>query len=589
MWILVLIVTVVAGSASNAWAGGDLAGNLLRVHSGAIDLQVEYPVGLGALFEHAQQAKTRIATRTLPPKSRTAKVGQGHARCLPETTVVPTNIGNDVPIVDSLPRTPTRKLAGLGSLPVPDADTVFYLYWLTAVNGLLVVVVLLVVLISRQNKKIADKSELSAFSPEMSRDTVPQAYSIDPNGVTRNKQHELSRGPISIGSVPRDVGQCEDHALIEQAVVNSHRAPLDKCSTVVDQILLSQDGDSTIERSVASFLKSDEPDERFGSVVATSVVTIESSTSESLENECNPKDDLSSVSSVGVPVSAPSEDKAIVEPIAKKTLANGACVPESVRVYAIGDIHGQVDQLRRLHQTIRADAAQAVSGTRLIVVYLGDYVDRGLYSRDVIDLLLDKPLAEFERVHLKGNHEHMFLEFLQDSTVGPQWFSLEGSTTVRSYGVSVSNGSIPLAGFSTIQKDLCEAVSKRHADFLSHLQLSWEIGDYFFVHAGIRPGRPLDEQTETDLLWIRRRFLDSTANHGKIIVHGHSVTDEPDLQENRIGIDTGAYVSNNLTCLVLEGAFKRFLSTACPETGPYDRYLPTSESSEMRLRLAEIL
>jgi len=196
-----------------------------------------------------------------------------------------------------------------------------------------------------------------------------------------------------------------------------------------------------------------------------------------------------------------------------------------------------------------------------MVIYLGDYVDRGLHSKEVIDLLLDQPLKDFEQVYLKGNHEEAFLNFLEDETIGSGWFSIGGDATVYSYGVR-SNGDIPLdSRNATIKDELSAAVPARHLDFLSRLVISREVGDFLFVHAGVRPRRPLDQQTPQDLLWIRDEFLLSTVDHGKIIVHGHCVTPEPDVRKNRIGIDTGAYVSGNLTCLVLEGTSRRFLST----------------------------
>lgn len=239
-----------------------------------------------------------------------------------------------------------------------------------------------------------------------------------------------------------------------------------------------------------------------------------------------------------------------------------ARLPEGRRVYAVGDIHGRADLLRELHRLIEADLPEAGAVERRVAVYLGDYVDRGFESPDVIDLLLSDPLPRFEQVYLKGNHDELFLDFLEDVTVGPDWFALGGNATVYSYGVRIPDSIPPSERFGHIQSALQASVPQAHIEFLSCLELAWEIGDYLFVHAGIRPEKSLDRQTPEDLLWIRDEFLTSHADHGKIVVHGHSVTDEPDIQINRIGIDTGAFATNNLTCLVLEGSSMRFLSTA---------------------------
>jgi len=238
-----------------------------------------------------------------------------------------------------------------------------------------------------------------------------------------------------------------------------------------------------------------------------------------------------------------------------------ARVPEGRQVYAVGDIHGCDDLLRRLHAMIAEDAAAAPPETRLTVVYLGDYVDRGEGSREVIDLLLDNPLVGFERVHLIGNHEDSFLEFLQDDEIGPAWFSYGGDATAESYGaIHVSDG--PMSErFLRIQKALRENVPPRHLEFLSALSPYHVIGDYLFVHAGVRPGVPLPEQSPKDLYWIRDDFIRSRADHGRVVVHGHTITPKPDRRPNRIGIDTGAYDSGVLTCLVLEGEKRRFLAT----------------------------
>ncbi len=238
-----------------------------------------------------------------------------------------------------------------------------------------------------------------------------------------------------------------------------------------------------------------------------------------------------------------------------------ASVPDDIRVYAIGDIHGRADLLRQMHQMILEDVSRNRASLRNLIIHLGDYVDRGLQSREVIELLMGFSFPGFQSICLKGNHEDLFLRFLEEPGIGPSWFELGGDATVYSYGVRISQGIPPEERFAHIREELRKAVPKLHLEFLSSLQLTYEAGDYFFVHAGIRPGRSLHEQSPDDLIWIRDEFTDSRANHGKIVVHGHSIAYQPEIRENRIGVDTGAYATNSLTCLVLEKDTKRFLST----------------------------
>jgi len=237
-----------------------------------------------------------------------------------------------------------------------------------------------------------------------------------------------------------------------------------------------------------------------------------------------------------------------------------ASVPADTRVYAVGDIHGRADLLDRLHRAM-LDDAYGPAPTRLVAVYIGDYVDRGLQSREVIDCLLGDPLPGFERVHLKGNHDAWMLAFLDDASIGPAWLGFGGQATLVSYGVSSEEDADVATRYQGISARLRAALPAAHREFLEGLALSHVEGDYAFVHAGVRPGVPLERQHEDDLLWIRDEFLRSRGDHGRIIVHGHTVTDEPDVHRNRIGIDTGAYASERLTCLVLEGTSYRFLHT----------------------------
>ncbi len=237
-------------------------------------------------------------------------------------------------------------------------------------------------------------------------------------------------------------------------------------------------------------------------------------------------------------------------------------MPAGRRVYAIGDIHGRVDLLRLLHDRIAEDARGAPS-LRHCIVYLGDYIDRGPYSREVIELLLEGPPTGFEAVCLKGNHEELMLRFLEDAKMGLGWLLNGGDATLQSYGIGVLRA---LGGdgsrLDVLREHLAAEAPSRHVGFLRRLE-RWHIeGDYLFVHAGILPGVALDDQKDEDILWIREAFLHDKRDHGKVVVHGHSITEAPEVRQNRIGIDTGAYATGVLTCLVLEGSGHRFLSTA---------------------------
>ncbi len=231
------------------------------------------------------------------------------------------------------------------------------------------------------------------------------------------------------------------------------------------------------------------------------------------------------------------------------------------RLYAVGDIHGRADLLERLHRRIEDDARDASKRTRKIVVYLGDCIDRGLDSKRVIELLLDQPLDGFDDVHLKGNHEDTLLRFLDDVSCGPEWFAIGGEATVMSYGAGIPKGLGPGERFEHLQTELRARIPRRHRQFMERLELMYQAGDYVFVHAGVRPGVPLEQQDPKDLLWIRDEFLSLPHGLDKVIVHGHSLREQPEIRDHRIGIDTGAYATNVLTCLVLEGRGRRFLST----------------------------
>jgi serine/threonine protein phosphatase 1 len=229
------------------------------------------------------------------------------------------------------------------------------------------------------------------------------------------------------------------------------------------------------------------------------------------------------------------------------------------RIYAVGDIHGRADLLAAMHGLIEADSHKGPPGRRM-VVYLGDYVDRGPDSAAVVDLLIHHPLARFERVHLKGNHEDLLLAFMEGRARSADWMLMGGDETLRSYGIHWQLD-FPGDGDNRLRARLGLGVPKGHWDFFHALGTLHVEGSYLFVHAGIVPGVPLDGQPEDDLLWIRHEFLDSETRHPWRVVHGHSIAPEPEMRANRIGIDTGAFMSGRLTAAVLEGDAVRFLQT----------------------------
>ncbi|MEZ5824886.1 MAG: metallophosphoesterase [Geminicoccaceae bacterium] len=233
-----------------------------------------------------------------------------------------------------------------------------------------------------------------------------------------------------------------------------------------------------------------------------------------------------------------------------------------MRVYAIGDVHGRLDLLQQIEKRIERDAADGPADLRKIVVYLGDYVDRGFDSAAVLEHLCGPPLDGFDRVMLLGNHDAWLRDFIDGQPVGPSWMRFGGDATLLSYGVKIDFNLPEEQRIAQARQRLSERCPNHHLRFLKTLELAYGIGDYFFCHAGIRPDVPLEQQGEQDLIWIREPFLSSRAEYGKIVVHGHTVEDRPALRSNRIGIDTGACFTGNLTCLVLEGSSYRFLSTA---------------------------
>lgn len=228
---------------------------------------------------------------------------------------------------------------------------------------------------------------------------------------------------------------------------------------------------------------------------------------------------------------------------------------ENKRLYVIGDIHGRLDLLDRVIAAIGRDVER--HGSDALTVTLGDYIDRGPASRGVLDRLIGNPFPT-PHVALKGNHEELLEGFIDDPTVAEHWRRLGGLETLHSYGVPVS-GVMVGKNYEEAADRLRAALPAEHASFLQSLKTSLSYGRYFLCHAGVRPGVPLEKQSAKDLLWIRDEFLNSTKDFGKIVVHGHTPVEEPEVLANRINIDTGAFATGRLTCVVLTEDGYRFL------------------------------
>lgn len=225
-------------------------------------------------------------------------------------------------------------------------------------------------------------------------------------------------------------------------------------------------------------------------------------------------------------------------------------MPDGVRVYAIGDIHGRADLLTGLLNRVEAHIA-ANPGQHPIAVFLGDYIDRGPASQEVLERLVASDCA-YQRVFLKGNHETYLADFIKHPPFLQNWQRLGGLETLISYGIKPTINASGAAQ-ARLAADLDRVLPDRHREFLDQLQMSFTCGDFFFVHAGVRPGIPLEKQRDEDLLSIRQEFLLCEDDFGKVVVHGHTPGLHPDIRQNRINIDTGAYATGRLTCLILEG------------------------------------
>lgn len=234
-------------------------------------------------------------------------------------------------------------------------------------------------------------------------------------------------------------------------------------------------------------------------------------------------------------------------------------VPAGIRAYAIGDVHGRLDLLDQLMAAIDADtAARGPAETHL--VFLGDLIDRGANSAGVVERVRLLAATRPNVTVLAGNHEEVFLRVLGGDAKSLRFFTrIGGHETILSYGVDRS--AYDRADYAELHDLVAERVPIEHVAFLKGMREWVTIGDYLFVHAGIRPGIAIEEQDPTDLRWIRGDFLGSRVDHGVVVVHGHTPMESVDWQDNRIGIDTGAWETGRLTALGLEGNDRWLIDT----------------------------
>ena len=238
--------------------------------------------------------------------------------------------------------------------------------------------------------------------------------------------------------------------------------------------------------------------------------------------------------------------------------------PKGRRAYAVGDIHGRLDLLDRLLAEIECDIAVRPPA-ETFVVFLGDLIDRGPQSREVVERLRTIRSDGFTPIFILGNHEEVLLRLLGGELgLLASWLKFGGAECAASYGLNPRS----LLRMSEEQaiESIRAAVPETHARFIEEFIDTFRFGDYLFVHAGIRPGTDLATQSQRDLRWIRAPFLDSDRDHGFIVVHGHSIAPEVVERANRIGIDTGAYASGVLTAVGLEGEERWYLSTIATQS-----------------------
>jgi serine/threonine protein phosphatase 1 len=232
-------------------------------------------------------------------------------------------------------------------------------------------------------------------------------------------------------------------------------------------------------------------------------------------------------------------------------------------IVAIGDIHGDFNELINLLAQLQEKFDGDSTYSTKEIVFLGDYVDRGMQSKQVLDFLIeDDFLPDWQKIYLAGNHEKLVLKAINERDYYI-WLKLAGGRqTIASYDVDVTNEDAKDSENEAMLERFCKIFPATHKAFLESLTLSHTKGEYFFAHAGINPKASLTTQREEDLLWIRKPFLTSKKRFGKTIIHGHTPVSRPEIKANRIGIDTGCARGGFLTCVILTKGEVNFLSTS---------------------------
>lgn len=249
----------------------------------------------------------------------------------------------------------------------------------------------------------------------------------------------------------------------------------------------------------------------------------------------------------------------------KKVLSSLPRGKTGERAYAIGDIHGCLEETKDLLSKIRIHN-DYLDEAKTYLIFLGDIIDRGPNSKGVIELLMNLPVEFAEPLFIMGNHEEMVVRgLLGEPHLLRRWLEHGGYAFAESYGIP--RGALMGQDDIGLEYILRSAVPKKHILFLKDFLEAVRFGDFLFTHAGIRPGVPLEKQKARDLRWIREPFLEHTGDHGVVVVHGHTITDEIVQKTNRIGLDTGAYETGRLSAVCVEGGSVSFLSTLPRESG----------------------
>jgi len=257
----------------------------------------------------------------------------------------------------------------------------------------------------------------------------------------------------------------------------------------------------------------------------------------------------------------------LFKPKRPKPQREPAAVPPGTVVWAVGDIHGRLDLLNPLLDHLMEDLRASAAG-RKVIVFLGDYIDRGPDSKGVLDRLVEVAAdTAVEARFIRGNHEERMMAFLEDSTVGPSWCEYGGVEALESYGLHPPAMKHVAQAWGHVAADLDHRLPKSHRHLLENLEPAVSIGGYFFTHAGARPGVPLDAQSERDLMWIRGSFLDDAGAFEKVVVHGHTPARDVHRDHRRIGVDTGVYKWNMLSAVRLEGEAVSFAQSLIGDGG----------------------